>query len=252
MWTLALDTTTRAGSAALVDGRHVVAERAGDGSRSHGERLPGELAALLDACGAALADVGLFAVAAGPGSFTGLRIGISTMQGLAFVARRPLVAVSALDAAAHAAAASLDAGALVGVWLDAARGDVFSALYRVTDAARFTPERLAVVEAAAVGAPADAASRWYGRDGPPVVVGDGAARFHDALDAAAPWPVRIVDRPPLAGVIGLLAGELAARGQGADPRAVRPLYVRRPDAVIARDGGTASHEAVREPGRAAR
>jgi tRNA threonylcarbamoyladenosine biosynthesis protein TsaB len=236
MPTLALDTTTRAGSAALVAGGRVVAERRGDASRSHGERLPRELTALADASGVALDAVDLYAVAAGPGSFTGLRIGIATMQGLAFVSGRPMVAVSALDALAHAAGADLAPGTVVGAWMDAQRGDVFSALYRVTDAAAFTPERLVELEEAAVGAPGDTAARWLERaERPSIVIGDGAVRYRDAFAGAR--GIRIDEPPPLAGAIGRLAGALAARGAAVAPFAVRPLYIRRPDAVIAREQG---------------
>src|ERR1700675_4177840 len=98
MRVLALDTTTRAGSAALVDDDCIVEERSGDASRTHAQRLPGELVALLDANGLAWADVDLFAVGSGPGSFTGLRIGIATVQGLAFVRGRRIVGVPALEA----------------------------------------------------------------------------------------------------------------------------------------------------------
>src|ERR1051325_1570697 len=109
MRVLALDTSTRAGSVALVDDDRIVEERGGDASRSQGVRLPGELAAL----GAPWPTIDVFAVASGPGSFTGLRIGIATMQGLAVVTGRRAVGVSALEALAQFASARLPAGALV-------------------------------------------------------------------------------------------------------------------------------------------
>ena len=77
MRVIALDSTTRAGSVALVEDDCVIDERAGDASRSHAEWLPGEIVDLAAAHGVALAEVDLFAVASGPGSFTGLRIGIA-------------------------------------------------------------------------------------------------------------------------------------------------------------------------------
>src|SRR4051812_37344406 len=101
MRVLALDTTTRAGSVALVEDDRVVAERAGDPARSQGQRLPGDLADL----GAPWTAIDVFAVASGPGSFTGLRIGIATMQGLALVTGGRLVGVSALEALAQIASA---------------------------------------------------------------------------------------------------------------------------------------------------
>src|SRR2546422_5529813 len=141
MRVLALDTTTRAGSTALVDDVRVIAERRGDPTRTHAERLPDEIMTLLAACGMPMADVDLFAVACGPGSFTGLRIGIATIQGLAFVAGRPLVGVSALEALVQEAGVMAAPGAIVGVWMDAHRGEVFSALYRVGSAPAYDPDR---------------------------------------------------------------------------------------------------------------
>src|SRR3954468_9136501 len=105
MKVLALDTTTRAGSVALVDDDRVIDERAGDASRTHAERLPLEIVAIAQAHGVRLRDIDLFAVAVGPGSFTGLRIGIATVQGLASIQRRRVYGISALEALAHAASA---------------------------------------------------------------------------------------------------------------------------------------------------
>src|SRR5215831_17702615 len=119
MRVLALDSTTRAGSVALVENGVVVDQRAGDPSRTHGERLPAELAAL----GAPWPTIDVFAVASGPGSFTGLRIGIATMQGLALVTGRRLVAVSGLEALAQLAGADAAPGARVAAWIDAQRGE---------------------------------------------------------------------------------------------------------------------------------
>ena len=134
MRVLALDTTTRAGSAALVENDRVVDARDGDGARTHALRLPGEIVDLARANQWALSSIDLFAVASGPGSFTGLRIGIATIQGLAFVHGRRVVAVPALEAIAHAASRDLPAGALIAAWMDAHRDDVFSALYEVNGA----------------------------------------------------------------------------------------------------------------------
>ena len=100
MRVLALDTTTRAGSVALVDAGRVIDQRSGDGARTHALRLPGEITALADANGVSLSSVDLYAVATGPGSFTGLRIGIATIQGFAFVHGRQIVGVPVLDALA--------------------------------------------------------------------------------------------------------------------------------------------------------
>src|SRR5215510_14691479 len=105
MRVLALDTTTRGGSVAIVDDDRVIGEQGGDQARTHAERLPGEILAIAAAHQAPLDSVDVFAVASGPGSFTGLRIGIATVQGLAFAAGKPLIGVSSFDALAARAGA---------------------------------------------------------------------------------------------------------------------------------------------------
>lgn len=232
---LALDTTRRDGSIALIDEGRVVEARRGDASRTHAERLPQDILALLDAHGMESSDIDLFAVASGPGSFTGLRIGIATIQGLAFVHRRRVVAVSALEALAHAAALDLEAGAIVGVWMDAQRQEVFSALYRVAPAPPFDATRLTELEAPAVRDPGATLSAWApSLDGRVVFVGDGAAQYGDRVRSAQP-EATVLGSPILAGTIGLIAVSRATAGQTLEPAAVRPLYVRRPDAEIDRD-----------------
>src|SRR3972149_5117201 len=141
MRVLSLDTTTRAGSVALVEDGCVVDERIGDLVRGQAERLPAELLAPLAARGWTLPDVDLFAVAAGPGSFTGVRIGIATIQGLALVQQRPVIAVSALEALGQMGSLDARPGELVGAWIDAHRREVFSALYRGGGAGPFESAR---------------------------------------------------------------------------------------------------------------
>jgi tRNA threonylcarbamoyladenosine biosynthesis protein TsaB len=234
MRVLALDTTGRAGSVALVEDGRILLEQRGDASRSHGERLPGELAAL----GAPFSSIDVFAVAIGPGSFTGLRIGIATMQGLALVGNRRGVGVSALEAHAQLASRTLGAGALVACWIDAQRGDVFSALYRVADAPVFTPERLVELEAPAVATPTLTLAEWstYPTQSA-TFVGDGALRYlvdgalRHAGDPGRPGPAPVL----IAGAIGCMASVSAQRGLSALPAAVHALYVRRPDAELHRN-----------------
>ena len=236
MRVLALDTTSRAGSVALVDGDRVITEIAGEVSRSHAERLPGDLTRALDTHGWRAGDVDAFAVVAGPGSFTGLRIGIATMQGMAFVLSRPLVAVSALEALAQAAAFSKQPGTIVGAWVDAHRHEIFSALYGVTAAPAFSPERIAELEGPSVGAPAAVLERWRRRGAETAVVaGDGTVTYRDLLER-----VSVADVPLLAGAAGRMAAFRIARGEAAAPDVVRPIYVRRPDAEVARERERAS------------
>jgi len=237
MRVLALDTTTRAGSLALVDNCRILEERSGDPSRTHAERLPGEILALVERQGLALSDVDVFAVAAGPGSFTGLRIGIATIQGLAFATGRPVVAVSALGVLAQIASAELPQGALVAAWMDAHRRDVYAALYRVGAAPVFEPERLREIDRPTVGDPGRMLARWAEHAGETTTwfVGDGALLYAETIRAAGASQEHILPTPLLAGAIGRIAVAIARRGDALTPGAVRPLYVRRPDAEIDRD-----------------
>jgi tRNA threonylcarbamoyladenosine biosynthesis protein TsaB len=231
MKVLALDTTTRAGSVAIVDDDAVVDERSGDAVRTLAERLPGEILAIADANHTLLASVDLFAVASGPGSFTGLRIGIATLQGFAFVQGRKMVGIPALEALAHCASRDVPAGARVAAWMDAYRRDVFAALYRVTDAPLFDPDRLVELDAPSVDSPVSTWARWSGGLGlPAVVIGDGAVLYRETIVSAG-----ILPQPLLAGAIGRLAVAYARRGAAVHPSGIHPLYVRRPDAEMTRD-----------------
>jgi tRNA threonylcarbamoyladenosine biosynthesis protein TsaB len=229
MRVLALDSTTRSGSVALVENGRVIDEREGDPSRTHGERLPAELAQL----GAAWSTIDVFAVASGPGSFTGLRIGIATMQGLALVTARPVAGVSALEALAQISSQQVEPGTLIAAWIDAQRGEVFSALYRTTAAPVFTQERIVEIEAPAVAAPAFTLHSWSRYDlRSAIFAGDGAARYASSIGADESTP-RIAPPARLAGAIGCMAA--ASRGLAVSPSAIHPLYVRRPDAELHRD-----------------
>lgn len=232
MHVLALDTTTRAGSVAIVEGSRVRVEEEGDAGRSHAERLPTALLDCLARAHLSTSDVDCFAVASGPGSFTGLRIGIATMQGLAFVHGKPVVGVSALLALAHLGSARLPPGSRVAAWMDAHRREIFSALYVVGDARADGLASLEELEGPSVGSAGDTWQRWTSSGSlPAVVCGDGATLYADTIAAQA----RIVPATGLAGTIGRLAHAEAVEGRAAHPAAIQPLYVRRPDAEVARD-----------------
>ena len=234
MRVLALDTTTRAGSVALVDDDRVIDERSGDGARTHALRLPGEITALAGANSVPLSTVDLYAVASGPGSFTGLRIGLATIQGFAFVHGRRIVGVPVLDALAHAASGALPSGALVAAWMDAHRHDVFASLYRVGEGPAFSRARLVEIDGPIVASPEATLARWAGLavGMPRVFAGDGAVMYaaEIARDVAG---ALVLPSPLLAGTIGRLA--IARASESLAPAAMRPLYVRRPDVEITRD-----------------
>jgi tRNA threonylcarbamoyladenosine biosynthesis protein TsaB len=235
---LALDTTTKTGSCALWRDGALVEERPGDAARTHAERLPGDLADLLAAHGLTVKDVDLYAVASGPGSFTGLRVGIATLQGLALVHNRKVVAVSALEALAQCGAAAVEGAVMAGGWMEAYRQEVFGALYRITSRGTALAA-LEEIEPPAVASPADLAKAWGsiiqadGNSGEAVIIGDAVPSTRDALSAALPASTRLLDTVPLAATIARIAHAHPERATL--PHAIIPLYVRRPDAELARD-----------------
>ncbi len=228
---LALDTSTRAGSVALARDGAAVATRCGDPGRTHGERLPGDLLRLLAEEGLSLAQVDLYAVSSGPGSFTSLRVGVATIQALALAHRRPVVPVSTLDAVARALRTASAATDLRAAWMDGQRGEVFAALY---DGTAHDEEAVAPPMAGTAVAVLDVwAPRLVGRS--ISVGGDAVAATRDLLETRLGPHARLLDDPaPLAPVIARIASERAARGETVTPHAIRPVYVRRPDAVLAR------------------
>jgi tRNA threonylcarbamoyladenosine biosynthesis protein TsaB len=237
---LALDTTTRAGSVAVLRDGVLRAQVVGDAQRTHGERLPGDIEAALAQAATPIGAVDLYAVAAGPGSFTGVRVGIAAIQGLALAQAKKVVPVPALEALAYLDGIPTD---LVCAWIDAQRGQVFAALYerRAGGLHRLLgPEALV---------PADVLSRWQAdlQGSPVTFVGDGALRYEALIRAAAPRATVLAPLPPLAPTIATIA---ARRTDAAvSPHAIVPIYVRAPDAEIARDRRRQAGEAAHDAGR---
>ena len=223
MLVLALDTTTREGSCALARDGRVLREQGSDASKPQASRLPGDLVTLLEQEGVTLPKIDVYAVASGPGSFTGLRVGIATMQGLAFAAGKPLIGISALDALhAHAQGQVHMHRAQVATWIDAWRGEIYAALY----------ENGIEVEPPSVAHPDDLLPRFAGR--PTLFIGDATATHAAAIGAALGDLATIADpvMPLLAGTIARLATAAALAGQLPPPHAIRPLYVRRLDSEL--------------------
>jgi tRNA threonylcarbamoyladenosine biosynthesis protein TsaB len=226
MIVLAIETAMREGSVAVVTQTSTLAARAGDAARPHATRLPGDALDALASADLTLADVSLFAVCLGPGAFTGLRVGIAAAQGLAFATALPIVGISALEALALSALDGQPDGVVAGVWMDAARGEVFAARYR---RASESPTGVALIDEPVSAHPDVVAARWRD-DGPDVAlwIGDGVARHRTHLAD----DVRVRPAPILAPLVGRLA--IARRSEAGAPHALRPLYVRPPDAELAR------------------
>jgi tRNA threonylcarbamoyladenosine biosynthesis protein TsaB len=182
------------------------------------------MSVLADA-GTTLGAVDLFAVSVGPGSFTGLRVGIASMQGLALANGNLVAPVTTFEALVWHARSDM----AVAAWIDAHRGEVFATLVASDRTTELRPP-------SALSPPATLEA-WAGelaRHERVRFVGDGAVRYQDDIRQCLGARAEIADVvPPLAGAIAEIAFREPARA--VRPHAIVPLYVRRPDAELARD-----------------
>ena len=211
------------------DGR-LLSEYSGDAALTHGQRLPSDIMRTLEAAGTSVDQLDLLAVAAGPGSFTGLRVGVATVQGLAVAAGLKVVPVPTLEALAHAAEASVkEDDRLVAAWMDGQRGEVFGARYEVRGR-----RAMQQIEPPIAGKPESILDAWaVPADVPVVFIGDGAVRYRDVLLGTFGPRARIVAPPLLAAPIARVAFEQPHRA--VSPHEIVPVYVRRSDAELARE-----------------
>jgi tRNA threonylcarbamoyladenosine biosynthesis protein TsaB len=212
---LAVDTTCEYGSLALVRGGELLEEALLRAPGSFSPVLYEELARLLERHGVKLSDVACFAAASGPGTFTGVRVALACVMGLAEATGRPAVAVSNLEAVARYGTARLR-----GVALDARRGEVYGAVY---DAAGklVSPEVVAKLGPWLDSLP-EGVDEFLSND--LTLVLDGT-RFAGAPVLTAPRA--------LAAAIGRIAAERLARGEAGDAAGLDANYVRRTDAELA-------------------
>lgn len=211
MLLLAVDTTTTNGSLALTEADEVLCELRLARQESYSSTLVSAVEFALVSASRPASAVDLWAVAAGPGTFTGLRVGISTVQGLALATGRRCVGISALQAWAFGSAGNASA---IMTLLDAMRGEAYGQLFDAQGEPLAEPAR-GRAEALAATAPAGTA-----------FVGDGVAPAREAIEAAcrgATFPVRESFR---ARAVASLARREAEAGRAQDPEALRPLYLR--------------------------
>ena len=174
MLILALESSAKAASVALMQDAELLAQYSQCSGLTHSRTLLPMVEDMLKNTDKKLADVDFIAVAHGPGSFTGIRIGVSTVKGLAWASDKKCVGVSTLAAMAwHGAAA----GGLVCPVMDARRSQVYNALFEIKDGA---PERLCRDRAIALS---ELAAELKGYDREVLLVGDGATLSFDYLTA---------------------------------------------------------------------
>jgi tRNA threonylcarbamoyladenosine biosynthesis protein TsaB len=223
---LAIDTSTRAGSLAALDGERVLGSVGVSTGETYSSRLFRHLRFILKELDLSLDRFDLFSVAAGPGSFTGLRVGLAAVKGWAEAYRKPVAAISVLEAVA--AQSTAQAPLLVSA-IDARRGQLFGAVYQRQGTA------LALLGDEVVLSPeeflASLADTVAGR--PWALVTTAPELLQPALDQS-PFRDQPVERvsPLLAPVIGRLGYQRAARGGAIDALALDANYVRRSDAEV--------------------
>ncbi|PYN81948.1 MAG: tRNA (adenosine(37)-N6)-threonylcarbamoyltransferase complex dimerization subunit type 1 TsaB [Candidatus Rokuibacteriota bacterium] len=220
MRVLAVETSTLSGGAALLDGELVVGEYVLDVRLTHSERLMAAIDRLLTDAGWTVGELEGLAVAVGPGSFTGLRVGLSTVKGLALALSIPIAAVPTLDAMA----AMLPFAALpICPVLDARKGEVYASLYRWDgDGMRREWDYLAIT-------PDDLSRRL---DEPVIVLGDGADQIHSA-HARRIRPPRRGPSPACVASLGHARLAMADTIPAAD---LVPIYLRPSEAELKRRG----------------
>ncbi len=243
---LALESSTRWISVALLRGEACLAAHREHGKAGGAERLLPLVHELLEEADVAVAEVESYAVSAGPGSFTGLRVAVATAKGLAFGQGAVVAPVSTLDALIHGAACR--DGIAVGA-LDAHRGELYACARRfrggavaeeVMPARVVLPEELQALLEQAVSRDPIREIRWLG-DAPEAAEGLGPriARVRGGAE------VRVLPPPegaPHAVWIGELGLARLRAGEGVSPERIAPWYLRRAEAEVRRTG-----EAFEEP-----
>lgn len=224
---LAIDTSTSLASIAIAVNEQIAAESLLNTNRTLSARLVPEIERLLSTAGLAITDIDIFASTVGPGSFTGVRGGVATIQGLALAVGKPCAGFSSLAMLAMNFSLSTT---LVCPMLDARKSELYAALYdcssplpspRINDCV-LPPDQLL--------------DQLAGLTGTPIIfVGDGAVRYHDQIaerlgDQAlfAPFPLHT---PHSSNGI-LLALHASRQGELLEPRQLLPVYLRASDAEL--------------------
>jgi tRNA threonylcarbamoyladenosine biosynthesis protein TsaB len=221
---LGIDTSTAASAACVLRGDGEVFEVAPDPAAltarpAHARELMPAVAEVMERAGLGYGDLEAIAVGVGPGTFTGMRIGIATARALASANGLPLRPVSSLAALAAGIGGEAEASPSLLAVIDAKRGEVFAAEYEGGGAPRWGPLALR---------PEELAERMQAVGRTPLAAGDGSVRFRGVLEAAG---ISVMPDDSRAHVVRALhVCRLAAGVPGVAPQAVLPDYLRAPDA----------------------
>ena len=220
---LAIETATPVCGVALVKAGRVLAEINIQTGNTHSERLMPQVERLFSLAGAAPAEVAALAVSIGPGSFTGLRIGLTTAKTLAYAWGKQIVGVPTLEALAYGCPC---ADGLVSAMLDAQKGRVYQATYRWQAGAlqEVWPVRIVAAE--------QAFAELLNLVEPVMVVGESVREYGELIAATQGKVVAAPEQSlmPRAAAVGVLGFARWQKGLAMPPMELNPLYIRRAEA----------------------
>jgi tRNA threonylcarbamoyladenosine biosynthesis protein TsaB len=224
MWTLAIDTSTKTASVALLQNSEVIIEIFTNLGTNHSTVLMPIVENLCNISGVKVGEMDLYVCTIGPGSFTGIRTGISTVKGFAIATGKPVVGVSTLDALALNLAASR---ITVCPMLDARKNQVYTALYRMKGnnvSEKILPERAT-----------DIKDFLQCVDEEVIFLGDGAEKYEGIIREEFPGKAYFtigMQNCVRASMAGLLGENKFRNGEGIDPVSLMPRYLRRSEAEL--------------------
>jgi tRNA threonylcarbamoyladenosine biosynthesis protein TsaB len=233
MLILAIDTSTRAGSIALLRDSQVLAEIAAREETPYSTRLFRDLDLLQSRAQFRMDQIDVFAVAAGPGSFTGLRVGLAAVKGWAEVHHKPIAAISGLEAIAAQGNANVE---LISPFLDARRGHVFGSTYRRSPGQSTVLHLVGEEAILSIEEFLTQAKRNCGPGQAVLVSATPEVLPHELVESILPGARIEQVSASLAPTIGRLGFGRANRGDLVDPLGLDANYIRRSDAEVARKG----------------
>jgi tRNA threonylcarbamoyladenosine biosynthesis protein TsaB len=238
---LGIDTSTNCGSVAVTDKDNLLSESSIPSSHSYSRSLIGAIDELLKKCGIGIGDIDGYAVSIGPGSFTGLRIGLSTCKGFNLATGRPIIPVDTMDAMVDSISSDSEffqsaifnlqsSILLLCPVIDARKEEIYTALYKykdgkvekIADETAVTPEK-----------------RCQAIDRPTIFFGDGLRAYGDFIKSRLKGLACFYydDMPKnIASSIAFMGAKKLERGDVADPVALKPKYIRRSEAEIKWEG----------------
>lgn len=221
MFILGIDTSAIVCSVALLQDSKILAQRCASEGRTHSEVLLPQTKEILEEAGILPGELDLIAISSGPGSFTGLRIGISAAKGLAVSSDIPCVGVSTLEALALNAR-HLE-GAIVCPLMDARRGEFYNALFRIENnqAKRLIPDR--AIRGDLILPEINHAEKL-------ILLGDGAEKFTELFPEYKPFLASPEFRFQSGASVALLGSEFAKEKKTTTANALSPSYLRLPQA----------------------